>query len=361
MTTMQELTDRNISRSNARRELSMTTMQELTDKLGRPVRDLRISVTDRCNLRCTYCMPREVFNSSYKFLERSMILSFEDIVRSVRLFVALGVRKVRLTGGEPLLRKEIERLIAAIARVEGIEDIGLTTNGVLLDAARARQLKSAGLSRITVSLDALDQAVFSAISDSSVPVSRVLDAIDCAGAVQLPVKVNMVVKRGVNDSEILPMARYFYGSGHVLRFIEYMDVGTVNGWRLDDVFPAAEVVRSIDAEMPLEPLRENYRGEVAKRWRYRRGGGEIGVIASVTDPFCGDCTRIRLSAEGRLYTCLFASRGYDLRRALLSGDSDESVLEWVAGVWRQRSDQYSVMRSRNTVPLHKVEMSYIGG
>ena len=339
----------------------MTTMQGVTDKAGRPIRDLRISVTDRCNFRCTYCMPREVFNSNYKFLARSMILSFEEIVRSVKLFASLGVKKVRLTGGEPLLRKKIEKLIAAIAQVEGIEDVGLTTNGVLLDAVRARQLKSAGLARITVSLDALDQVIFSKISDSSVPVNRVLDAIDHAGAAGLPVKVNMVVKRGVNDSEILPMARHFYASGHVLRFIEYMDVGTVNGWRLDHVFPAAEVIRLIDAQMPIEPLREHYRGEVAKRWRYRHGGGEIGVIASVTDPFCGDCTRIRLSAEGRLYTCLFASRGYDLRRALLSGDSDERVLDWVAKIWRQRADQYSVLRSRNTVPLHKIEMSYIGG
>ncbi len=339
----------------------MKTMQALTDKMRRPIRDLRISVTDRCNFRCTYCMPREVFNSGYQFLERSMILSFEEIVRSVRLFASLGVRKVRLTGGEPLLRKKIEKLIAAIAQVEGIEDIGLTTNGVLLNVASARQLKSAGLARVTISLDALDQDIFSRISDSKVPVGRILDAIDCASAAELPAKINMVVKKGVNDSEVLPMARHFYGSGHVLRFIEYMDVGTVNGWRLDDVLPAAEIIRSIDAEMPIEPLWEHYRGEVAKRWRYRDGGGEIGVIASVTAPFCSDCTRMRLSAEGSLYTCLFASRGHDLRRALRSGDSDESVLDWVAGIWRQRTDQYSVTRSRDTVAMHKVEMSYIGG
>lgn len=336
-------------------------MQALVDRLGREIRDLRISVTDRCNLRCTYCMPKEVFNADYRFLPRSMILSFEDIIRSARLFALLGVRKIRLTGGEPLLRRNMERLVAGLAEVEGIEDLGLTTNGFLLDAARARELRSAGLARITVSLDALDQDIFSRITDGDIPVGRVLDAIDCAGKAGLQVKINMVVKRGVNDCEVLPMARHFYGSGHILRFIEYMDVGTVNGWRLDDVFPASEIVRLIDAEMPLEPLRGNYRGEVARRWRHRGGGGEIGVIASVTQPFCSDCSRIRLSADGRLYTCLFASQGHDLRRALLSGDSDEVLLEWITNTWRQRSDQYSVMRSRDTVVLNRVEMSYIGG
>ncbi len=339
----------------------MTGMKELIDKLGRPIRDLRISVTDRCNFRCTYCMPKEVFGSGYKFLQRSEILSFEEIVRSVGIFTALGVSKIRLTGGEPLLRKRIEILVEYIAAVAGVADVSLTTNGTVLDAARARALKAAGLSRVTVSLDALDQKVFAALSDSGFPVARVLAAIDCAAAAGLPVKINMVVRRGVNDRQVLPMARRFHGSGHVLRFIEYMDVGTTNGWRMDDVFPASEIVELIGGEMPLEPVQPNYRGEVARRWRYRDGGGEIGVIASVTQPFCADCSRMRLSAEGRLYTCLFAVHGHDLRRALRSGDSDAALGEWISGVWRRRDDRYSESRSDDTVALNKIEMSYIGG
>ena len=318
-------------------------------------------MTDRCNFRCTYCMPKEVFNSEYKFLRRSEILSFEEIVRCVRLFVSMGVRKIRLTGGEPLLRKNLEVLIKHVAAVEGVEDLSLTTNGSALDAARARELAAAGLSRVTVSLDALDQKVFSALSDCDFPVTRVLDAIDHAAAAGLPVKINMVVKLGANDDQVLPMARYFHGSGHVLRFIEYMDVGTVNGWRMDEVLPAAEIIEIINAETPIEPLQANYRGEVAQRWRYRDGGGEIGVIASVTQPFCGDCSRMRLSAEGKLYTCLFAVHGHDLRRALRSDDSDEALGEWIRGVWRRRTDRYSELRSDDTAELKKIEMSYIGG
>ena len=336
-------------------------MEILNDKLGRPIRDLRISVTDRCNFRCTYCMPKEIFNSEYKFLSRSEILSFEEIVRSVRLFAVLGVKKIRLTGGEPLLRKNIESLIESIATVKGVEDVGLTTNGFLFDITHARMLKSAGLSRVTISLDALDQEVFSLISGRDFLVERVLEAIDTATTVGLSAKINMVVKRGVNDHQILPMARYFHGSGHILRFIEYMDVGTVNGWRMDDVFSASEIIDVIGAEMPIDPLQPNYRGEVAQRWRYRDGGGEIGIIASVTQPFCGDCNRVRLSAEGQIYTCLFATQGHNLRKALLGGVSDEMLIEWLSGIWRQRSDRYSELRDEGTVKLKKIEMSYIGG
>ena len=339
----------------------MAAMRTLVDKLGRQIRDLRISVTDRCNFRCDYCMPKEVFNSDYKFLQRSEILSFEEIVRSVDIFVTLGVAKIRLTGGEPLLRRNIETLVARIAAIRGVADVGLTTNGAALDAARARRLKEAGLMRVTISLDALDQDLFAEISGGDLPVSRVLAAIDHAADVGLPVKINMVVKRNMNSDQVLPMARRFHASGHVLRFIEYMDVGTTNGWRMDDVFSAAEIVALINKEMPLEPLRASYRGEVAQRWRYRDGGGEIGVIASVTQPFCQDCSRMRLSAEGQLYTCLFATRGHDLRRALRRGDPDEVLAEWISGVWRARGDRYSELRSDHTAVLNKVEMSYIGG
>ena len=342
-------------------ESTIAGVKVLTDKLGRPIRDLRVSVTDRCNFRCTYCMPKEKFGAEHSFLDRSEILSFEEIVRCVGIFTTLGVKKVRLTGGEPLLRKRVETLIESIASTAGVEDVSLTTNGSALSATRARDLKSAGLSRVTISLDALDQAVFSAISGSDFPVARVLSAIDWAAAAGLPVKINTVVRRGVNDHQVLPMARRFHGSGHVLRFIEYMDVGTTNGWRMDDVFSASEIAGLIDAEMPIEPLRANYRGEVARRWRYRDGGGEIGIIASVTQPFCADCSRMRLSSEGRLYTCLFAGHGYNLRRALRSGDSDKALGEWISGIWRRREDRYSELRSESTIALKKVEMSYIGG
>ncbi len=331
----------------------------VADTLGRPLRDLRVSVTDRCNFRCVYCMPKEVFGRDYRFLERRELLTFEEIARVARVFARLGVRKVRLTGGEPLLRRDLDRLVAMLAEIGGL-DLALTTNGSLL-ARLAARLKEAGLCRVTVSLDSLDDAVFRAMNDVDFPVARVLEGIEAAAAVGLPVKVNMVVKRGVNEDSILPMARFFHGSGHILRFIEYMDVGQTNGWRLDDVVPAAEIVARIHAELPLEPLPPNYPGEVASRYRYLDGGGEIGVVASVTQPFCGGCTRARLSAEGRLYTCLFAARGHDLRALLRSGATDEEIEAAVVRIWSARVDRYSEIRTAETAPLPKVEMSYIGG
>ena len=329
------------------------------DVLGRPLRDLRISVTDRCNFRCVYCMPSEVYGRDYRFLERRELLTFEEIERLARVFAAQGVRKLRLTGGEPLVRRDLERLVERLARIPEVE-VTLTTNGSLL-AQKARALAGAGLSRVTVSLDSLDDAAFRALNDVDFPVARVLAGIDAAAAAGLPVKVNMVVKRGANEHHVVPMARYFREAGHTLRFIEYMDVGHTNGWRLDDVVPAAEIVQAIDAELPLEPAEANYRGEVARRWRYRDGSGEVGVIASVTEPFCGDCTRIRLSAEGRLYTCLFGLKGHDVR-ALVRGDAtDEELAAFIGRVWGRRTDRYSERRSERTRELPKVEMSYIGG
>jgi cyclic pyranopterin phosphate synthase len=329
------------------------------DRLQRPLRDLRISVTDRCNFRCTYCMPKEVYGSSYRFLPRAELLTFEEIARLARIFSSQGVEKVRLTGGEPLLRRDIEVLVAMLAGIPGL-DLTLTTNGSLLPR-KAKDLAGAGLKRITVSLDSLDDQVFRALNDVDFPVERVLAGIEAAAAVGLPVKVNMVVKRGVNEDSVLPMARFFHGSGHVLRFIEYMDVGHTNGWRLDDVVPAAEILAAIDAELPLEPVEAGYRGEVARRWRYRDGGGEIGMIASVTQPFCRDCTRARLSADGSLYTCLFATRGHDLRGLLRRGASDDELSAAIGAVWSRRTDRYSELRSAQTADLPKVEMSYIGG
>jgi cyclic pyranopterin phosphate synthase len=328
------------------------------DRLGRPLRDLRISVTDRCNFRCVYCMPKAAFGADYRFLDRKELLSFEEIERVARAAVALGVEKLRLTGGEPLVRKDVETLIALLAPL-GVE-LTLTTNASLLEA-KAQVLADAGLNRVTVSLDSLDDATFRAMNDVDFPVSRVLDGIDAARAAGLPVKVNAVVKRGLNDDGIVEMARYFRERGHTLRFIEYMDVGATNGWRLDDVVPAAEVVRRISAVLPLEPAESNYRGEVATRWRYADGSGEIGVIASVTQPFCGDCTRARISAEGRVYTCLFGVRGHDLRARIRGGASDEELRDALAAIWGQRTDRYSDLRSEATVGLPKVEMSYIGG
>jgi GTP 3',8-cyclase len=330
-----------------------------TDTLGRPLRDLRISVTDRCNFRCVYCMPKEVFGRDYRFLERRELLTFEEIERLARVFVAHGVEKIRITGGEPLVRRDLERLVEKLAAI-GPLDLTLTTNGSLLPQ-KARALREAGLRRVTVSLDSLDDEVFTAMNDVDFPVERVLDGIEAAAKAGLPVKVNMVVKRGINEDSILPMARLFRGRGHVLRFIEYMDVGHSNGWRLDDVVPAAQIVATVDAELPLEPVEPNYRGEVARRWRYRDGSGEIGVIASVTQPFCGDCTRARLSAEGRLYTCLFAVRGHDLRALVRGGASEEELHAEIGRIWRRRADRYSEIRSENTTDLEKVEMSYIGG
>ncbi len=330
------------------------------DTLQRPLRDLRISITDRCNFRCRYCMPKEIFNREYEFLQRDLLLSFEEITRLTRILTSMGVEKVRITGGEPLLRKGVETLIAELAELS-LRDLTLTTNGSLL-ARKAESLGAAGLRRVTVSLDSLDSAVFAAMNDVDFPVSDVLAGIDAAAAAGLtPVKVNMVVKRGVNSGGILPMAEHFRGTGHIVRFIEFMDVGMSNGWRLDDVVPAQEILETIGARYPLEPIDANYQGEVASRWRYADGAGEIGVITSISQPFCGDCTRARLSAEGVLYTCLFAARGVDLRDPLRSGATDTDLADMLRDVWQQRSDRYSELRSAATVNLPKVEMSYIGG
>ena len=332
------------------------------DRLGRPLHDLRISVTDRCNFRCTYCMPKELFGASYRFMPRSELLSFEEITRLAKIFVAHGVRKVRLTGGEPLLRQGLGDLIRMLSAVAGLEDLTLTTNGSLLTPDRARELRAAGLGRLTVSLDAIDDTVFSSMNDMGFSVEPVLRAIEDAGRAGLrPIKINMVVKRNVNDHEIVPMAERFRGTGHVVRFIEYMDVGSTNGWRMDDVVSAHEIVDTVGRVYPLRALEPNYRGEVARRWRYADGAGEIGVIASVTQPFCGACSRARLSAEGRLYTCLFASTGFDLRHLVRSGASDEALSAAIGSVWRRRDDRYSELRSGNTLPQPRIEMSYIGG
>jgi len=329
------------------------------DTLGRPIRDLRISVTDRCNFRCVYCMPREVFGRGYRFMDRKELLTFEELERLARAFVAHGVEKIRITGGEPLLRRDLEILVERLVGIGGL-DVALTTNGTLLPQ-KAAVLRAAGLRRVTVSLDSLDDDTFRAMNDVGFPVARVLEGIDAATAAGLNVKVNAVVKRGVNDDQVIDLARHFHGTGHILRFIEYMDVGATNGWRLDDVVPAAEIVAAVDAELPLEPAEENYRGEVARRWRYRDGGGELGVIASVTQPFCGDCTRSRISAEGRLYTCLFASRGHDLRALVRGGADDAELHDFIGRVWGRRTDRYSEIRSSRTAELPRVEMSYIGG
>ena len=330
----------------------------VTDTLGRPLRDLRISVTDRCNFRCVYCMPKEVFGRDYRFVDRKELLTFEELERVARAFVSHGVEKIRITGGEPLVRRDLERLIERLAALD--VDLTLTTNGSLLPA-KAQALADAGLRRVTVSLDSLDDATFQTMNDVDFPVARVLDGIEAAAAAGLPVKVNAVVKRGLNEHAVLDLARHFKQAGHILRFIEYMDVGHTNGWRLDDVVPAAEIVARIDAELPLEPVEANYRGEVARRYRYRDGSGEIGVIASVTQPFCGDCTRARISAEGRLYTCLFGITGHDLRALVRSGADDTALEEKIAAVWAGRTDRYSEIRSERTLDLPKVEMSYIGG
>jgi cyclic pyranopterin phosphate synthase len=332
----------------------------LTDTLNRPLRDLRISVTDRCNFRCVYCMPKEIFGSDYQFLERSQILTFEEIARLARIFVGNGIRKIRLTGGEPLVRRDLHQLVAMLAPISDL-DLTLTTNGSLL-ARQAQALKEAGLKRVSVSLDSLDDEVFKAMNDVNFPVQKVLEGMDAAAGVGLlPIKVNMVVKRGLNESSILPMARFFREKGYILRFIEYMDVGHTNGWRMDDVVPAVEIIKMINAEMPLEPLAPNYPGEVAERWRYKDGSGEIGVVASVTQAFCRTCNRARLSAEGKLYTCLFAVKGHDFRDLMRGGATDDEISQAIARVWGKRSDRYSELRSENTISLPKVEMSHIGG
>src|SRR6187401_644273 len=324
----------------------------LEDTLHRPLRDLRVSITDRCNFRCVYCMPKEVYGRDYAFLPRRDLLTFEEIARLARVFARLGVEKIRLTGGEPLIRREVERLVEMLASISGL-DLTLTTNGALL-AQKAQALRAAGLGRITISLDSLDDEVFRAMNDVDFPVQTVLEGIDAAAAAGLPVKVNVVVKRGVNEDSVLPMARHFRDQGHVVRFIEYMDVGHTNGWRLDDVVPAADIVAALDAELPLEPLPARYPGEVAERYRYRDGSGEIGVIASVTRPFCGACTRARLSADGSLYTCLFATTGHDLRALLRDGASDAEISAAIGGIWRMREDRYSELRTAATAGLPKV-------
>jgi GTP 3',8-cyclase len=332
----------------------------LTDRMGREVRDLRISVTDRCNFRCTYCMPRSVFDKDYRFLPRDELLSFEEIERVARLFAERGVRKLRITGGEPLLRKNVDQLIARLARITGVE-VTLTTNGMLLPKM-ARRLKDAGLHRVTVSLDSLDDPTFRRMNDADFPVNSVLEGIAAAADAGLgPIKVNMVVKRGENDDGVVDMARHFRGTGHIVRFIEFMDVGSSNGWDMGAVVPSREIVERISAVFPLESADPNYTGEVAERWRYVDGSGEIGVISSVTQAFCSTCTRIRLSTEGKLYTCLFAQSGHDLRSLLRGGASDVDLDNAIARVWMARTDRYSEIRTANTAKQRKIEMSYIGG
>jgi cyclic pyranopterin phosphate synthase len=341
----------------------------LSDAFGRPLRDLRISVTDRCNFRCSYCMPREVFDKHYDFLPHSSLLSFEEITRTARLFVAHGVRKIRLTGGEPLLRKNLEVLVAMLAELRTPDgaplDLTLTTNGSVL-ARKVQALKDAGLNRVTVSLDALDDTIFRRMNDADFPVAEVLAGIDAAQRVGLgPVKVNMVVKRGTNDSQIVPMARHFRGTPVVLRFIEYMDVGATNGWRMDEVLPSSQVIERLQAEHPLEPIDANVTGETAARWRYLDGGGEVGVISSVTQAFCHDCNRARLSTEGKLFLCLFASQGHDLRALLRSGHDDAQIAAAIGLIWQARDDRYSELRSSGAAEPssgeRRVEMHYIGG
>mgnify|MGYP003577240215 CR=1 FL=1 len=331
----------------------------LADTRGRPMRDLRISVTERCNFRCTYCMPREVFDAGYKFLPHDAILSFEEIARLARVFVGLGVEKIPLTGGDPLVRRDLDRLISMLKDLK--VEITLTTNGSLL-ARQAEKLGRAGLNRVTVSLDSLDDATFRAMNDADFPVAKVIEGIEAASAAGLdPIKVNMVVKRGVNDDGILAMAERWRGTGHIARFIEFMDVGSTNGWRMDDVVPSASVIEKISSVWPLEPVGANYAGEVAERWRYVDGAGEIGVISSVTQAFCSSCNRMRLSTEGSLYTCLFAQSGHDLKALLRAGASDSEIRNEIAAVWKGRSDNYSEVRTAETAKAKKVEMSYIGG
>ena len=333
----------------------------LTDMFERPIRDLRISVTDRCNFRCTYCMPAEIYGERYEFLPKADLLTFEEISRLTRILVRHGAAKVRITGGEPLVRAEIETLIASLSQIDGVADLTLTTNAYLMDQ-KAQLLKDAGLQRVTISLDSLDDEVFMSMNGRGFGTAKVLQGIDAAEKAGLtPIKINAVVQKRVNDHTVVELARYFKDRGHIVRFIEYMDVGNRNGWRLDHVVPADEIVSMIDVEMPLEPFERSYRGEVAMRYRYRDGGGEIGVIASVTQPFCGDCTRLRLSPEGSVYTCLFASKGTDLRGPLRSGATDEELETIIAAMWGARDDRYSEERSSMTEPQRKVEMYHIGG
>ena len=338
---------------------------QTTDTLDRPIRDLRVSVTDRCNFRCIYCMPREIFGPGYKFVPRNDLLKLEEIARITRLFAGHGVRKVRITGGEPMIRRNLERLIEMLRDIDGITDISMTTNASMLTLKRAQSLRAAGLSRINISLDAIDEQTFQRINDVDFPVAKVLEGIDNAHAAGFDaVKVNAVIRRGYNEHSILPLAQHFHGTGTVLRFIEFMDVGTTNKWNLEEVIPAAELVEIIDKEMPIESLQPNYSGEVAKRWRYSDGGGEVGFITSVTQSFCGDCSRARLSAVGKVYTCLFAATGQDLRGMLRAGASDEELSRLIGRIWSQREDRYSELRGQIPVTAEtppRVEMSHIGG
>ena len=342
----------------------------MIDQFQRPLHDLRISVTDRCNFRCVYCMPKEVFGKDFAFMERDELLSFEEMTRLARISVAHGVEKIRLTGGEPLLRKGIEELVAMLAALRTPDgrpiDIAMTTNGSVL-ALKARALKDAGLKRVTVSLDSLDDATFRAMNDVKFPVAKVLNSLDVAHSVGLgPIKINMVLKRGQNDQDIVAMARHFKGTPYILRFIEFMDVGSSNGWEMGDVVPSAEVVARINAELPLEEVAPNNTGETSRRWRYRDGEGEIGVISSVTQSFCHSCSRARVSTDGKLFTCLFATEGHDLRALMRGGCTDEQLAEVLKQIWRERTDRYSELRSAETGRLRasgkkRIEMSYIGG
>ena len=336
-------------------------MSNLLDTLQRPIRDLRISVTDKCNFRCPYCMPAEIFGEKYEFLPKAEILTFEEITRLARIFVELGVTKLRVTGGEPLLRRDLETLIAKLSQISGIQDLTLTTNGYLL-ADKAQSLKDAGLHRLTVSLDAIDDQTFNRMSGRTHGSDRVLKGIRAAEKAGFQaIKINAVVQKGINDRLVIDLAQHFHNTGHILRFIEFMDVGNRNNWNLDQVVPAAEIIDRIHTVLPLEPLDPNYTGEVAKRYRYLDGGGEIGIIASVTQPFCGDCTRARLSTDGKLYTCLFASEGTDLRDALRQGASNADLRDQIARIWRHRTDRYSEIRSEHTPATRKIEMYQIGG
>ena len=336
--------------------------QPVVDKFARPIRDIRVSITDRCNFRCVYCMPKEFFGSNHAFLRRDVLLTFEEIELAIRAFAANGVKKVRITGGEPMVRRNLPDLVAALAQVPGIEDLSMTTNASLLTASAARMLSNAGLQRITISLDAIDNDVFGAINDVSFPVKRVLDGIENAKSAGFtPIKVNMVVARGMNENEILPMVREFRDTGVILRFIEFMDVGTTNDWQMDKVIPAAEILRMIDDQYPIYPVSPTYRGEVAKRWKYKDGKGEIGMIASVSQPFCSTCNRARLTAEGKIYTCLFATEGFDLREYIREGADVEKLTSVIRSLWSVREDRYSELRSERTVRSPKVEMSYVGG
>lgn len=334
----------------------------MLDTLRRPLRDLRISVTDRCNFRCPYCMPKEVFGRDFAFLHREELLTFEEIARLSRLFVRNGVEKIRLTGGEPLLRRDLERLVEQLASIPGLKDIALTTNGSVLTREKAFALKNAGLARITISLDALDDAIFRSMNDVDFPVARVLEAVEAALEAGLtPVKLDCVVKRGMNEGQVVALARRFQGTGAIVRFIEFMDVGNTNGWRMEDVVPGREILAMLQREFSLEPAQPHYFGEVAERWRYTDGAGEIGIITSVTRPFCSTCTRARLAADGKVYLCLFAHTGHDFRQMLRGGFTDDEISAAIASMWDARADRYSEVRSEATPSLRKVEMSHIGG